>query len=318
VIGLDPGRTNLAALSYYWIKEDGTIEKKHWSLTRNTFYTESGIKQRSKAKALRFAELHTQWTELGSLRATQENEIVHYIDNYNKIKSRWWELALDKKESVDRLLTYGGKRRVLDKFFIKVKTDVNDACKKAKIPVPNIVIAYGSAHVSMKSTGFGELSTPVSATYQSCRRAFSSRDGSLKTVTEDEYGTTKYDFETATETKKVYKTMKLNNTTNKIEDTFHHCHNKQRSPIVKPEDLQVVKEYYERIKQKKKTRKKPPDPNEQEIVYHYPEIRGLRFCPESRNYVDRDRKSSGCIGRLAVLRMTTQSRPAIFSRQQAQ
>lgn len=295
VIGLDPGRTNLAALSYKWYKDDGTVEKKYWRLTRNQYYSESGISKESKKKAIKYLNLREQWSQLGSLRVLSENDVVKYIENYNEIKDQWWALALDKEESVRKLKIYGGKRRCLDKFFMKIKTDV-----KEKHPEVNILISYGSAHKSMKPNGFGEKSAPVSATYRSCNRI-------LNTQVENEKCSTKYNWESGNETRKVYKRFREQE--GKVLESLYNCHSKQQSPRVKNEDLELVKAYYEKKKRKKR---KPPD-DEEEKILHYPVIRGLRFCTESRNYLDRDRYASLNIGRLTVMRLTSRSRPEIFT-----
>ena len=46
----------------------------------------------------------------------------------------------------------------------------------------------------------------------------------------------------------------------------------------------------------------------------YPEVRGLRFCPKCRSYLDRDVASARAIGVLGVMKMLTNSRPSCFSR----
>ncbi len=44
----------------------------------------------------------------------------------------------------------------------------------------------------------------------------------------------------------------------------------------------------------------------------YPEVRGLRFCPERRLYLDRDRESAVAIARLRTLELLGKPRPAPF------
>ena len=303
VLGADPGRTNLASISYYQVLKNGSVMKQFWCLTRKRYYAESGINKRNKEKAIRFTEIKEQWTVLGTLRTVDYTEILDYVDKYNIIKDKWWSLAMEKIEAIDALNAYSGKHRVLDKFFggIKKSLDVSH-------PGVNIVVAYGSAHKSMKSNGYGEVSAPVSATYKSCKKMLKN------TIVEDESYTTKKSWESGTDCDKVFKTFR--NTETGVFETFGHCHAKTRSPkVVGEENIEMVNSYNEKHKRGKKRRWKLPDENEKEksADLHYPEIRGLRFCQESRNYVDRDRKSSLAIARLAVMRMTTQSRPSVFS-----
>jgi hypothetical protein len=291
VLGLDPGRTNLAAISYYILHPDGREEKQHWSLSRKQYYAESGISKRAREKASRFKVFKESWSDLGSLRALQESHILDYVDKYNVIKEDWWNKALKEIESVNVLRTYSGKQRVLDRFFSKVKSDV-----KKFHPTSNIKLAYGSAAMNMSPTGKGEMSAPISATFKSCKRIFD-------TVVENEYGTSKNEWTTGKEVRAVYKRLKKGDKRQVLE-SFGNCHVKGRSPIVHDEEESIlVRNYYAR------TRNIKPKAN-----VHYPEIRGLRFLPEIRKYVDRDQMSSLAIARLAVMRMTTQTRPQVFSR----
>ena len=46
----------------------------------------------------------------------------------------------------------------------------------------------------------------------------------------------------------------------------------------------------------------------------YPEVRGLRFCPEKRLYLDRDRESAITIARLRTQALLGRKRPAPFHR----
>jgi hypothetical protein len=302
VVGLDPGRTNLASISYYWVKDDDTIEKRFWSLSRKQYYAESGINKRNKLKALRYQAISEAWTNLGTLKTVLASDILAYVDQYNIIKDDWWSLAMNKIESVNALNLYSGKHRTMDRFFSKVKKDL-----KVSHPKVNITVAYGSAFNSMNSTGRGEVSAPVSATYKSCKRI-------LNTIVENEDFTTKHEWDTGKECNKVYKTFKEMDGC--VCEVFNNCPPNKRSPhlLASSPDFEMAKKYI--VDHSKKKKKEPPDPlrEKKPIVLHYPEIRGLRFCQESRTYVDRDRKSSLAIARLAVMRMTSGTRPEAFSK----
>jgi hypothetical protein len=49
-------------------------------------------------------------------------------------------------------------------------------------------------------------------------------------------------------------------------------------------------------------------------VARYPEVRGLRFVPETRMYLDRDKSSALAIGRLRCMELLGRARPAPFCR----
>ena len=261
IVGLDPGRTNLAALSYYVVNDDNTVSKQHWSLARKQYYAESGINKRNKLKAYRYYDIMKKWSELGTLRTTVQSDIIGYVDHYNEIKETWWNLALNKIESVDALNTYSGKKRVIDRFFVKVKKDL-----KKKHPNTNIVIAYGSAHRSMTSSGYGEVSAPISGTFKSCQKIFN-------TIVENEDYTSKMDWDSGQECRKVYKKFRVEE--GKVLETFGNCNVNKRAPKVNSSgQIHLVKEYNSKHQRK---RRKPPDSTEEKPSdVHYPEVRGFR------------------------------------------
>ena len=45
---------------------------------------------------------------------------------------------------------------------------------------------------------------------------------------------------------------------------------------------------------------------------YYPEVRGLRFCPKCRKFLNRDKESAKSIGLLHMLRTTRNERPSCF------
>lgn len=52
----------------------------------------------------------------------------------------------------------------------------------------------------------------------------------------------------------------------------------------------------------------------QEALLRYLEMRGLRFCPERRLYLDRDREAARTIARLCATALLGLPRPAVFHR----
>jgi len=297
VMGLDPGRVNLACLSYIWIKENGKIEKKSWSLSRAQYYNDSGITQRSKKKMKRFKKVSSSWSQLGTLHATQSSEILNYVEKYNLIKDAWWKLALKQKESRDLLSAYSGKKRALNNFFIKVKNKI-----QIEHPGIDIHVAYGSAAKGMCSTGRGEVSAPIGETYKTCCQHFT-------TSIQDESYSTKVSFETGKEMEKVYKTFYQHE--EKTFERFGHC--KKNECICMLAVNQADKDLVDAYKKRKKKPGKPGEEvKEDKRRFHYPILRGLQFCPETCMYLDRDMKASLTIARLAVMRIVGNERPRAF------
>ena len=310
VIGLDPGRVNLACLSYIWIKDNGEIEKKSWSLTRAQYYNDSGITLRSNRKARRFENLAESWSHLGTLRASKSVDIINYVKQYNLIKEDWWKKAMKQNESRDTLRAYSGKKKVLNHFFAKIKKKVREMHPDVKA-----IVAYGSAVQGMCSTGLGEVSAPVGETYKTCCRHF-------ETQIQNEAFSTKRSFEKGCDMEKVFKRFKFVEGT--IYESFGHCDKNINVQASSQEEKDLLDAYNMNRKKKKKRWKK--DEEEIEISpkqlkgiekrrFHFPVIRGLQFCPETCMYVDRDMKASLTIARLAVMRIVGNERPRAFVRE---
>ena len=327
IIGLDPGRVNLATIGYVWIHDNGTIEKRYWTLSRGQYYEKGGIKKLVQKKQNWYADLKAAWSELGTTKATTPQEILDYITNYNKIKDKWWDLALKKREASYALYTYAQKSSVLNKFFSDVKKDIKkgitDAIKKdksmTKYKNTKIVVAYGSAVNTMACTGRGEVAAPISATFKACKQVFG-RDNIKVT---DESFSTKNDWASGACVEKVYKKFRMEDGI--VKESFgHYSYNCKKYPKPKTDENKALLEQYVANRKRKR---KPPD---LQNIYHishstekekeeekakdlrYPEIRGLQFCPENSMYVDRDKKSSVTIARLAVMKLTSNSRPSAF------
>ena len=122
--------------------------------------------------------------EDGCLNAAEPAELQTYLERYSAVQHRWWDLALQRRESRSEFQRYIGKRAVLDGFWGRIKKEVQQLCLTAEVRV-----AYGSAGPNMASTGRGQLSVPTTGTYKACRRAFS-------TELEDEFRTSVVCWET--------------------------------------------------------------------------------------------------------------------------
>ena len=156
VAGLDPGRVSLAAIAIYVVQDDGKVVKRSWSLGRGQYRQESGIREQDRLKKVRMGELEASWEEMGadgaSVRTDDVAQLGAYLSKYSEVRERWWSLALRRIESRANLKRYAGKRKVLDGFFAKTRSSIQDLFKDA-----NIHLAYGSAGLKMKPTGKGEV-----------------------------------------------------------------------------------------------------------------------------------------------------------------
>jgi hypothetical protein len=113
----------------------------------------------------------------------------------------------------------------------------------------------------------------------------------------------------------------------KLTERLEHSRG-NRPPVVHEVDRPAVEAYLQRKKaQDKKRRGGPgaaevagggqpplPPPQGAAAMVRYPEVRGLRFVPEMRMYLDRDKSSALAIGRLRCMELLGRARPAPFCR----
>ena len=64
ILGLDPGRNNLACVTFYL----DTGKTHTWKLSRGCYYSESGIKKMNIRKNKRYRDLMASWSALGGGR----------------------------------------------------------------------------------------------------------------------------------------------------------------------------------------------------------------------------------------------------------
>lgn len=106
VLGVDPGRSNIATMSYILndevVKElktksgdDKPIKKSNsWQLTRGQYYEVSGIKKLDKEYKKWYSKIDFSVLMEGSLRTTDLEAILKYLEHYSEVKDQWWSLAL--------------------------------------------------------------------------------------------------------------------------------------------------------------------------------------------------------------------------------
>lgn len=324
VAGLDGGRSNLADVSYLHRRKGANGKDVdahgHFRLTRGDYYCRSGIRGQDSAKARRWAAMDERWATLQgdgtALRAADSASIVGYLEAYTQLSEDWWKLALKRVESRANLQRYVGKRHVLDKFFSDVKKSM-----EKDFPNAEPEIAYGSAVQGMKATGPGEVAAPVGEAFKACKRIFRDR---LCIV--DENFTTKNSWETG-ETKELVYLVPGDVVDGK--QTWRLAHtDKKRAPVVAKEHVAAVEAYNRdnairgthrrggklRVEDDKGGDDTHVDPEYEVRKLHYPEVRGLRFCPRTRKYLDRDKAASLTIARLRSTEKQGLPRPRPFCR----
>jgi hypothetical protein len=313
ILGLDPGRINIATVAYYV----SDSEQRSWTLKRGQYYSESGIVRMEKRRRERFKALEPFWSDLGGFQSIESADdvgmssalktsdpaiVVSYIEKYNCRMDEWWELALKRRESRDEFQRYIGKRKVMDKFFSSISKEVGRTFPDVKVSV-----AYGQALMSMKSSGRGELAVPTTGAYRACSRIF---EGRVTLV--DECMTSQMHWETATRFDKVYMRRDKN-------DLFHLPYAQssrvsQDSPDQEPVRKLTAALFRERCRRRGRQRCSEVD-DQADLSsdgIRYPEVRGLRFVPETRKYLDRDVAAAMSIARLQVLHLSGVARPVAF------
>ena len=323
-VGLDPGRVDLGCMVVY----DPTLKKKKhsWSLSRGQYHVDSGILKFNKQKQSWFKTLHEPFSRLtgSSLKSGSSQDVKNYLKIYNEFSDEWWRLALLRRESRGKMQSYIGKRKVLDAFFNRVKTTMQKIW-----PGRKAVVAYGSAGPHMKATGKGELAVPTSTTYLACKRIF----GPTNTVITDESNTTKICACCKCQKQAVYidgENKLFASETRKMvpeaeKEAINKILQKKKLADIKRRGGKSIKERTEKdvddtfINQENVPGNACTSQHNQEKTkkMFYPEVRGLRFCPNCRKFLNRDKESAKAIGMLHMLSVTKGERPICFTRQTA-
>jgi len=300
VLGVDPGRSNMATSTYL---VDG--KSKTWKLSRGAYYHRSGIKSLERQRGRRFTEMTPHWVSLQgegvALSTSNPDELYAYLSRYITFSDDWWRLALRRRESRDNFQRYIGKRKVMDTFWASIKRDMNKA-----FPDMTVHVAYGSAVVSMKPAGPGEAAVPTGAMFASCNRIF---EGNVSVT--DEFRTTMMSWETGTKKELVYKIPSMT----RGRERFGHT-SSMVPPAISEEDKEAVRMYCVRKDIQSMHRKGglASSVDVDRPLKRYPEVRGLRFSPETRMYLDRDRAAALTIARLLCMELRGRGRPLPFHR----
>ena len=310
VLGVDPGRSNIATVSY--VLDDETVNQaqkdgvkvpksKTWQLNRSQYYEISEIRKLDKAYKKWYEKMDFSILKDGSLRtADADQDIVKYLELYSTIRDRWWSLALRRRESRLELQRYSGKRKALDSFFSKVNKEV-----KSLFPDFVVKVGYGSAYQSMKPTGKGETAVPTTGAYKACKRIF----GAENTRVVDEFRSTVASWESGVRKETVFRIVD----SEVVEGvkTVYRCrvgHTKEVVPPVPERDKGLVSRYVAACTAKRARRRKgsfldsgeettASSEGEEVSSCSYPMVKGLLrqrrtatggrqlFCPEKSIYL---------------------------------
>ena len=332
VAGADPGRVSLATVAIYVVQDDGKVVKRSWSLGRGQYRQESGIREQDRLKKVRMVELEASWEEMGadgaSVRTDDIAQLGAYLSKYSEIRERWWTLALRRIESRANLKRYAGKRKVLDSFFAKTRSAIQDLFKDA-----NIHIAYGSAGIKMKPTGKGEVAVPTTGTYKAALRVFKDK---LSVTNEDR--STMVEWESGKKKEIAYRIVAHEVVKEKVVGENFEAVRERNVTTYKLghaiKDVPFVKDIHAAATAAFVAKKRAADvarrsctvtidkeesgeqhyatPKHDNGRPRYPEIRGLRVSPERRIYLDRDQEAAVTIARLRTVEMLGRLRPAPF------
>jgi hypothetical protein len=293
VAGVDPGRVNMAVIAIVTMDERGEIVKKTWTLGRSQYRADSGIKKQDALKKARFEGLEERWEGLGAdggaLRTDDIQDIKTYLGKYAKIEAEWWSLASMRRESRADFHRYIGKRKVLDGFFSKVRQEL-----KLKFPGADIKVGYGSAGMKMKPTGRGEVAVPTTGTFKACVRVF----GRENVSSTNEHKTTAVEYESGQRKEAVYRVVTKDAVTGRFKESVGHTTDMKKMPVVKAAHVEATMEHLEVGRQKARRRRgattislevertNKEEEGHTDRTLRYPEIRGLRFSPERRIYLE--------------------------------
>ena len=306
ILGLDPGRCNLATVTYLRrMMRNGKLREysSTWKLQRTDYRHKSLTVMQDKLQRYRAdkAGLLAEWSHLGegeaALNTVHCADMVSYLEGYSTLQERWWDLALQRRESRSNFQRYIGKRSVLDGFFGGIKKQMTKLH-----PGVGLRVAYGSAGPTMKPGGRGEQSVPTTGTYASCKRIFD-------TVLTDEFRSTCADWASGKRNELVFETPDgiggryLDHTLGKHSPCV---------PLTHKDWGEVAKWRADGAHKQRPFQARPT--HLRSVALRYPEVRGLRFDNESGKYHDRDRSAALSIARLQCLHELGRPRPQPFSR----
>jgi hypothetical protein len=124
----------------------------------------------------------------------------------------------------------------------------------------------------------------------------------------DEYLTSQVHFDTGERVHRVF----MKSSKNDLFDLPYH-----KRALIRDDDQTVYRKSVETLMdslRRRRRKKYEMTETSRVVVKQYPEVRGLRFDPETRKYLNRDVMSAVSIAKLRVMEMLGYGRPMAFSR----
>jgi hypothetical protein len=305
ILGLDPGRTNIASIAMMYVSKEGKALKFKRSLSRASYYTRSGIwddeKRRNKWHVDLIKKGWKQLHEGGATRTMDSDQVLGYIRACAEISKQWWETALKRREARQYFSAYVGKRRCLDGFYAEAKKAASKVVEENYGEGYDLHVAFGSEGPAMACTGKGEVAVPTTGSYKACKRAF--KDTCLTW----EWGSTCTSW--GGERRDVVYKAPVEDGKGRVVMRLRHTAAKH-PPVMGEADLALYKRYISNLPEEVQERTERNMQREKQP--RFPQVRGLRFCPEIRNYLDRDAAAACTIGRLRLMEILKQGRPQPF------
>ncbi|PNH02916.1 hypothetical protein TSOC_011071 [Tetrabaena socialis] len=161
IVVIDPGRTNI--IYAVEVTPDGV---KIYRLTRAQYYQESGVERGKQQAANWLRGTKEELTKLSaaSPKGADLQAFLVFVTTHLETSDARWEEALKPRWAQMHLRLYGGKKRVLAKFFDEIARGDPGA------PARPVIIGYGAAKFA--PGGKGELSVPTCGVFKACRARF--------------------------------------------------------------------------------------------------------------------------------------------------
>lgn len=175
VIAIDPGRTNILFAAE--VLPDGSVETSR--LTRLQYYREAGLTS-GQLQTERWqdgirADLHALSTT--SHKGVNVEKFEEFLAVDLSVGDSLWGEYLKPRWSQQRFRQYGGKKRVIARYFNKF-----EQAGKKRGDDRSVLVAYGAA--TLAPGGKGEVSVPTSQVFKACCQRF-------QTYPVDEFRTTR-------------------------------------------------------------------------------------------------------------------------------
>ncbi len=153
-LAIDPG-THLLAQAALLDAMGKPVTDRHgkprrWRLTRGQYRHDSGAKTIAAERAHRCRDLAPVDVALSAqrVRTTYASEFCAYVATFATHQRKVWRVMLRRKVVALRVRAWMGRRRVVDRFWRRVRTETP----------PDTIVAYGAA--TWSSTGRGALVAP--------------------------------------------------------------------------------------------------------------------------------------------------------------